>query len=611
MLAYDAGFPVRYDALLTIASVVAAVAITTVAWWVSLTDYRFSTALSGVLVSAGIATMHYTGMAAVEFRGDLNWDYRLVAASLIASAMLSVCAVREQRRNSAVIPWRPAAILVLAICALHFIAMGAVSFSIDPRQAITDAVFDRNALVALILAGTVLIIALGFFVVLIDRLGERERAAAKIAHLAYHDALTGLSNRSVFDQHLAQSVEQARRSGQSLAVICIDLDRFKVVNDVHGHLAGDLLLVETADRLRSVTRGHELVARVGGDEFIIVQQGGDRADATAVASRVIEALARRFVIGGTTVLTGASVGIAIFPDDASTADELSQKADTALYSAKEAGKGVARFYDAAIERHIEARRAIEMALPRAIREDRLAVHYQPIANVGTGSISGYEALLRWTDPDLGVIDPEVFIAVAEEKGLIRELGMWVLHRACRDARAWRSPLAVCVNFSPVQFLQEDLAKSVALVLAETGVDPRRLEVEVTESVLISEPEKALCIFNELKALGVRISLDDFGTGYSSLSYFRVFPFDKVKIDRSFVSDLAGGTAREIVRSVIELSKNLGITVVAEGVETQFQLDLLRELRCEQVQGYLIGRPRPIEHLSDLVGGSPGAKARAA
>jgi EAL domain-containing protein (putative c-di-GMP-specific phosphodiesterase class I) len=279
---------------------------------------------------------------------------------------------------------------------------------------------------------------------------------------------------------------------------------------------------------------------------------------------------------------------------------LTKKADAALYRAKSSGRGVAQFYDPSIGAILQQRQTVALALAGAIREQQFRLFYQPILNLTTGSIEGLEALLRWEHPELGEIDPELFIGIAEERALIHDIGLWALRHACRDAAGWYQPVTIAVNFSPIQFLRPGLAERVALVLAETGLDPHRLEIEVTESVLLSQPQQALKIFRELKELGIRISLDDFGTGYSSLSYFREFPFDKVKIDRSFVSNLDGFSSKEIVRSVLELSRSLGIAVVAEGVETTLQLNILRELGCELVQGYLVSRPQPVDKFEAIL-----------
>ncbi|HVM39118.1 MAG TPA: EAL domain-containing protein [Sphingomicrobium sp.] len=612
MLAYDPGVPVRYDAVLTFVSMLAAVLITGAGWWLSLRSGRHAAMVGGFTVAAGICTMHYIGMAAVNLPGTIRWSGSLVALSLVACASLTIGAVRAQRRNSSAVPWRPAIYLVIAICTLHFVAMDAATVEADPGGSVPETLLDRNGLLALVVAGSLLIVSLGFFVVLFGRVLEREKAAAEISHLAYHDALTGLANRSAFEHQLARRLDDGAGRNTPVALLAIDLDGFKAVNDVHGHPAGDQLLASVAARLRSAVLGDELIARVGGDEFMVVQHAGAQpGDVADLAARIIAALEDPFALAGATVSIGASAGIAVYPDDALSAQDLTRKADVALYSAKRAGRGLACFYDSAVEAGLHRRRTLEANLPLAIRRGELAVVYQPIGELASGRIGGFEALLRWSHPEFGCVQPEAFIAIAEEKALITELGTWVLREACRQAAAWRAPLIVCVNFSPVQFLQPDLARTVAGILAETGLDPHRLEIEVTENVLLSKPEQALGIFAELKALGARISLDDFGTGFSSLSYFRMFRFDKVKIDRSFVADLGRDTAREIVRSVIELSRNLGITVVAEGVETEAQRDILKQLRCDQIQGFLLGCPGPIEQFTALIGEPGAARTRAA
>jgi diguanylate cyclase (GGDEF)-like protein len=611
MLSYDPGVPARYDLSLTLLSVLAAVLITAAGWRFALRRGARSAITAGLLIACGISTMHYTGMAAFRVPARIVWNPWIVILSIAACALFSTWSVFEHRRQRAIIPWRATVALVLAICALHFTAMEAVGVAPHAPVEASGGVLDRNGLVALVLAGSLLVVAVGFFVVLFDRVTEREKAAAKIAHLAYHDALTGLSNRSVLDTHLSRTLEEAQATGQQLAAICIDLDGFKAVNDTLGHAAGDQLLMQVAGRLQSVLRQGELVARVGGDEFVVVQKGGAQPAAAAlVGDRVIRALEEPFVIFGATVTVSASVGIAIFPQDATTAEDLTNKADAALYRAKAAGRGGAQFYDAAIETSVEERQEFALALAGAIGSGQLRLVYQPILSIGSGSVVSFEALLRWDHPELGEVGPELFIAVAEERGLIHDLGMWVLNKACSEAARWSQPLTLAVNFSPVQFMRACLAERVAEVLAETGLNASRLEIEVTENVLINQPEQALRIFNELRQLGVRIALDDFGTGYSSLSYFRSFPFDKVKIDKGFIADLEGFSSKEIVRSVLELSRSLGISVVAEGVETPTQLEVLRKLGCDLIQGFLVSSPQPIDQFKAVVH-RPSGRALAA
>ena len=433
-------------------------------------------------------------------------------------------------------------------------------------------------------------------------ISERKRAEARIAHLAYHDTLTGLPNRSVFNEHLARHVERADIAGEPLAVLCLDLDGFKTVNDLYGHPAADELLVGVANALRSIVRGNELVARLGGDEFAIVQQGGSQpAHAGLLSERITQALAERFTIAGESVQISASIGVAVFPADAASPSDLMKNADLALYRAKAEGRGLTRFYEAAMDEALRQRRQLEADLRVAIEKEELNVHYQPLADLGTGTILGFEALLRWNHPLLGPISPDVFIRLAEDSGQIIGLGEWVLRAACSEAARWVPPLRLAVNLSPGQFMQDDLVGSVERILSETGLDPTRLDLEVTEGLLIKDAEAALATLEQLKALGVRISMDDFGTGYSSLSYFRMFPFDKVKIDRSFVHDMVGNSqAQAIIRSVIGLGHGLGVPVVAEGVETPEQLEALRAEGCDQVQGYLISRPNPISHFEGVV-----------
>ncbi|HEX8669119.1 MAG TPA: EAL domain-containing protein [Allosphingosinicella sp.] len=433
-------------------------------------------------------------------------------------------------------------------------------------------------------------------------ISERKEAAERIAHLAYHDALTGLPNRAVFVEHLEQAVRKAAETEETVSVLCVDLDGFKAVNDIYGHPAGDALLIAAAQRLRSAVREHELVARLGGDEFAIVQSGGTQPDlAGTLAQRVSAALAEPFALIAQTVRVSASVGVAIFPSDAVEPDDLVRNADMALYRAKAESRGSVRFYEAAMDEALRQRRQLDADLRQAIGRGELSIHYQPLAELESGRILAFEALLRWQHPQHGAVSPATFIPLAEESGFITTLGTWVLREACREAARWTPPLKLSVNLSPVQFTQGDLAAQVEAVLAETGLEPARLELEVTEGLLIRDADRAIAVLQRLKDMGVQIAMDDFGTGYSSLSYFRMFPFDKVKIDQSFIQDMVDNPqARAIVRSVIGLGHGLGMPVVAEGVETAEQLELLRRKGCDQVQGYLISRPNPIGHFAHVV-----------
>lgn len=440
-------------------------------------------------------------------------------------------------------------------------------------------------------------------VVAVRDISERKEAAERIAHLAFHDTLTGLPNRRLFTEHLDQAVANASAAGEPLAVLCIDLDGFKAVNDMYGHSAGDALLVAVAQRLRGIVRGHELIARLGGDEFAVVQAGEIGPDhAGLLAKRIGDALAEPFALGQQDLVRiSGSIGVALFPADAATPQDLIKNAEMALCRARAEGRGAVRFYEAAMDERLRRRRQLEADLRGAIAKGELGVHYQPLAALGSGRIIGFEALIRWTHGSRGPIGPADFIPLAEESGLIVTLGEWVLREACAEAARWTPPLKLSVNLSPAQFAQGDLAATIEAVLLESGLDPARLEVEVTEGLLIKDADGAIAILKRLKALGVQISMDDFGIGYSSLSYFRMFPFDKVKIDQSFIRDMIDNPqARAIIRSVIGLGRGLGMPVVAEGVETAEQLDALREDGCDQVQGYLISRPNPIRYFDPVV-----------
>ncbi len=441
----------------------------------------------------------------------------------------------------------------------------------------------------------------GGWVATYDDVTERHRTEMRMAHMARHDALTGLPNRVLFHDHTRHALAEMRR-GEGLAVLCLDLDHFKAVNDALGHRVGDALLLAVATRLLDCTREADLVVRLGGDEFAVVQCATEQPEqAKLLADRLIAALAIPFEVERHQIAIGTSIGIALTADERASADELLKGADIALYRAKAEGRGTFRFFEAAMDARIQARRRLELDLRQAVTDGQFEVHYQPLVSVQTGAVNGAEALARWRHPTRGMVMPAEFIPVAEEIGLISSLGLWVLERACADAMKWPDYVKVAVNLSPQQFKNNRLADEVAEVLDRSGLPPHRLELEITESLLLQDSEAILSILHELRAHGVRISMDDFGTGYSSLSYLRRFPFDKIKIDQSFVRNLS---EREdciaIVRAVIGLGRSLGMAVIAEGVETEEQFALLEAEGCNQVQGYLFSPPQPIEVVSELI-----------
>ncbi|HLZ06863.1 MAG TPA: EAL domain-containing protein [Bradyrhizobium sp.] len=436
-----------------------------------------------------------------------------------------------------------------------------------------------------------------FMVAVVD-ITERRKAEARIAYMAHHDGLTNLANRELFQERLKEVLE----SDKPVAVLCVDLDLFKNVNDSLGHPIGDRLLKLVAERLRAQARGNNLAARLGGDEFaIILATDVSPNEVSDFAARLIRVLSAAYDIDGNEVVIGASIGIALSPGDGRTSEELMRNADLALYRAKEDGGGVHRFFEREMDRQAQKRRDMELDLRRAFVNGEFELHYQPLVDVATDRISGFESLLRWRHPDKGMISPAEFIPVAEDIGLIVSIGEWVLREACSEAVKWPAGVKVAVNLSPVQFRSRNLVQVVVSALANSGLSPKRLELEITESLFLAETEANLAILHQLRELGVSISMDDFGTGYSSLSYLRSFPFDKIKIDRSFVKDLAKRSdCVAIVRAISGLGRSLNITTTAEGVETIDQLDWLRAEGCNQVQGFLFSAAKPASEIAQLL-----------
>jgi diguanylate cyclase len=433
---------------------------------------------------------------------------------------------------------------------------------------------------------------------------ERKRNESRIAHMARHDALTDLPNRTLFHECLTQRLDDVRRLGGGCAVLCLDLDRFKAVNDTLGHLAGDALLRETARRLNQVVQGGNTIARLGGDEFAVIVSEVKGAEAVSnLAASLVAAIRAPMNIGTQSVEVGVSVGIALAPEHGADGETVFRRADLALYQAKADGRGTFRVFESGLDDRAAERLSLESDLRHAISSETLSMHYQPQVRSDTGEVVGFEVLARWIHPTRGPIAPAIFISLAEETGLIVPLGDLVLRAACREAASWARPLKIAVNLSPRQFSETDLPGRILAILAETGLSPNRLELEVTETVIINDLSRALVILRRLKAMGIRISMDDFGTGYSSLATLQAFPFDKIKIDRSFVSSMdANPQSTAIVRAVLSLGHSLGMGVVAEGVETEAQLRFLSEAGCDEIQGYFIGRPQLVEHFADLTGG---------
>jgi diguanylate cyclase (GGDEF)-like protein len=446
----------------------------------------------------------------------------------------------------------------------------------------------------------------GRMVVAIRDIRARLAAEARIQHMANHDALTGLANRVLLRDRLSQALAWARHDGPQVAILYLDLDRFKAVNDTFGHSAGDKVLRTVAARLRRCVREADTVARIGGDEFIILQTNANNLQNTnALAQRLAEELARPHMLEGQPAVTGVSIGIALAPGDGDDPDVLLGNADLALYQAKSERRGGWRFFEPQMNERMRARRALELDLRRALAAEEFELFYQPTVDLRSGHVRGFEALIRWQHPERGMIPPADFIPLAEEIGLIIPLGHWVLQCACRDAASWPAEMKVAVNLSSAQFAAPGLVESVAEALQGSGLSPSRLELEITETVMMQDTEATLAILRALRELGVSIAMDDFGTGYSSLSYLRKFPFNRVKIDRSFIEDLeSSASGAAIVRAIMELCGSLGMESTAEGVETEEQLRHLRDRLGSavnmEVQGYLISRPKPVAEVPALL-----------
>ena len=431
---------------------------------------------------------------------------------------------------------------------------------------------------------------------------ERARAEAKIAHMAHHDALTELPNRVLLLQELERASARAADAGERSAVLCLDLDRFKSVNDTLGHPVGDELLRAAAQRLKNALRDGDMAARVGGDEFTILQPGIQHpSEAMGLAERLIQTLGEPFTVSDHRISIGASVGIAFAPADGATADELLNAADMALYRAKNDGGGGYALFESHMDAMMRARRLLEIDLRHAVHNDELKLYYQPIVNVRAGDVSAFEALLRWNHPTRGMVSPAEFIPLAEETGAITAIGAWVLQTACKDAASWPAGISVAVNLSPVQFKGNRLVADVLAALGASGLPAERLEIEITETVMLNDTDTTLATLKELKALGLRISMDDFGTGYSSLSYLRKFPFDKIKIDQCFIREMSDEQeSMAVLRAITGLSASLGMSTIAEGVETPEQFRRLQAEGCTEVQGYFFSKPKPVAQIPQIL-----------
>ncbi|WP_149540807.1 EAL domain-containing protein [Siccirubricoccus phaeus] len=703
MLAFAPGLPADHGAGLTLASLALVVLVCGFAFQLALSGRGWREWAGGVLAGLGITAMHYAGMAGYHLVGVLLWEKRLLTLSIALGILLPMLAVWLALRQPRPLPrLLAAALLLLGICALHFLGMAALIILPEPGGAPLAAAASADWLAAAVAAASGILLLLSLAAAALSRrahrrerqaeqklrsladaaveglllceegritgsnrslqgllgradewftgqrleallppgqtlpaalaaegraeaeflaasgeiipvelvtrpllhharsqqavavrdLRDRRRAEARIRFLAQHDPLTGLHNRAGFGLELERALALHGRSGQGFALLALDLDRFKWTNDTMGHQVGDALLVKVAARLRAAVHATDVVGRPGGDEFAVLQLDTSQPEAaTALAQRCIELLSRPFIVQGQVLNIGASVGIALYPQDGTDIATLARNADLALYRAKSEGRGTHRFFEAEMDTRMQRRRMLEVELRSALALRQFHLEYQPLLGLDGDTVTGFEALIRWAHPERGLISPAEFIPLAEETGLIIPIGEWVLREACREAAGWQEPATIAVNLSPLQVHSPGIVEAVRGACAAAGLDPHRLELEVTETALLTDTDHSFGTLRALKALGVRISMDDFGTGYSSLSHLRRFPFDKIKIDRSFVADLGeNADSAAIVGAVIVLGKSLGMLTTVEGVETAGQLAHVRARGCDQVQGFLVGRP---------------------
>jgi diguanylate cyclase len=608
MLAFELPISLAYDVPTTLASLAVAIVISGFALAITsggrLTVPRLTG--SAVVMGCGISAMHYMGMAAITILPGISYDPFLVALSILIAVVASFAALwlffQLREGNSWVQRFKriaAAVVMGLAISGMHYTGMAASRFA--SGSFCSGGVSLQNNW----FGASIGVFALGLLVVTLvtavydAHLQSRariqslrlEQVNAELQHQATHDALTGLPNRALFVDRLGREIAHAERDGHVFAVLVVDLDRFKVINDTLGHGPGDQLLVEIARRLSNAVRSVDTVARTGGDEFLLLLTDiRETSDAAVIANKIISELDKSLSISGTEVHTSASIGISMYPVDGSDSDSLVAHADEAMYFAKQAGRNGFHFFNPSMSVFSRERLDLESELRRALPMKQFEVHYQPKVDVATGRMNSVEALLRWRHPTRGLVGPLDFIPIAEETGLMLPIGEWVLREACRQARQWQREglpfLRIAVNISPIHFRQTKFLDIVRSALLDHDLEPQYLEIELTETTVMDHAENSVNILEELSRMGVIVSIDDFGTGYSSMSYLRRFPIDKLKIDRSFIHDMTSNSdAASIVKAIISLAHSLRLKVVAEGVETEEQLQQLRELGCDQFQGF--------------------------
>ncbi|NMV39517.1 putative bifunctional diguanylate cyclase/phosphodiesterase [Ralstonia insidiosa] len=619
MLAFSLPIPLGYDVSITLGSLAIAIASSAFALWlVSRRELPWPRLVGGaLLMGSGVAGMHYAGMAALRMTPGIQYDPAIfglsVGVAVLASGVALWIAFRLRRQSQRVRALRAGSAVVMgvAIIGMHYTGMAAAAFPFGSvcGAAHTGASAEWLALVIIIVTLAVLAIAL-IISVLDLRMEARTAVLAhslaeanqELAYLALHDNLTKLSNRLLLEDRLNQAIRTADREKRHFALMFMDLDGFKAINDVYGHHVGDLLLIDVAQRIVARVRQQDTVARVGGDEFVVLAYVDDPQDAGTLADALLEVVREPFFAGGHELRVSTSIGISMYPGDGGNQHDLLTNADAAMYHAKGLGRNAYCFFEPSMNANVHKQLQLVQDLRQAIDRNELVLHYQPKFHAPNGPILGVEALVRWQHPVRGLVSADEFIPLAEKTGLIVPLGAWVLNEACRQMAQWRSEghttWSVAVNLSALQFAHAALIDTVRDVLARHALDPHCLMLEITESTAMRDADASLQILQQLDAMGVRISIDDFGTGYSSLLYLKRLPASELKIDRGFVRDLAHDTEdAAIVSAIVALGQTLNLRIVAEGVETAEQQAFLTRLGCDSLQGYLLGRPMTAESLS--------------
>jgi diguanylate cyclase (GGDEF)-like protein len=598
ILALDPSLNSGFEPVATGLVLVIAVVACLIGFEIGSRHFTLAPELGGLVMGAGILAMHFLGLKAWHIAGTTQWNSYGVVTTFVLGLGLSALSV--SRANRPVTRWcRHGAAIVLAfmICTMHYALTVTTSAVADASIALPPYLIPAHMLGFAVVGAVLLVMGSGFSTYIID-LRARTESADRIHQLSFNDTMTGLPNRIAFNERLSFDAAEAHEKAHKLAAFSIDLDGFKDVNDVFGHSAGDLLLIEVADRMRRLLGPGEFLARQSGDEFLGLQMSGNHPhDAQAFAGRIAEVFEKPFQVQEQPVTLTASIGFSVFPTDTHERDQVLSNAKLAMHRGKSKQRGAICMYQREMDDTARARRALARDLQTAAERGELELHYQLQASLGDGKICGAEALMRWRHPKRGLISPAEFIPLAEETEAIIPMGEWALRTACRDAAEGRIPGTIAVNLSPVQFGREDLAETIHAILLETGLSPKRLEVEVTESTIMSDQTRGLHILRKLKSMGISVAMDDFGTGYSSLATLHAFPFDKIKLDQSFVKRLpSDAAAAAIVRTVLALGESLGIPVLAEGIETEAQWQFLAGGGCAKGQGYLFARPMALAQL---------------